>query len=318
MNKSTTALAIIFVVLGRQSLSAAPPPDGAILLVEPYRYPDAQKLTETQARNLANYYTDAEYAAAMAPVRADGYELLDVWYRSGGLRVRAYVYRPKAMATAKLPAILYNRGSGPMDDQGFVFAPFFHRLAQAGFVVVAPQYREGAGGEGRDEIGGADLEDVMSAVALCANLGYVDVENLFMYGESRGGMMTFQAIRDRAPVRAAATFGGFTDLEATLAAMPWQQPAKTWADWDEHKADIIERRSALHWVERLSVPLLLMHGGADPQISPAQTLRLALRLQELGRPYELVVYQGDGHILKQNQIDRDARAIAWFKKHLKP
>jgi dipeptidyl aminopeptidase/acylaminoacyl peptidase len=60
-----------------------------------------------------------------------------------------------------------------------------------------------------------------------------------------------------------------------------------------------------------------MHGGADRQISPLQTLRLATRLQELGRPYELVVYHGDGHILKENQVDRDARAVAWFRKHLK-
>jgi hypothetical protein len=35
-----------------------------------------------------------------------------------------------------------------------------------------------------------------------------------MYGESRGGMMTFQAIRRDLPVDAAAVFGAFTDLEA--------------------------------------------------------------------------------------------------------
>jgi dipeptidyl aminopeptidase/acylaminoacyl peptidase len=315
MNKSAAALAILGLTAARQ-VAGEDLRDGAILAVEPYAYPDILALNETQERNLTNYYSRDEYRKLMRTVRASAFELLDVWYRSNGLRVRAYVCKPRVV-TSKMPAIIYNRGSGPMDDQGFVFAPFFHRLAQSGFVVVAPQYRGGAGGEGRDEMGGADLADVLSTVPLAGNLGFVDVENLFLYGESRGGMMTFQAIREGMPVRAAATFGAFTDLEATLAALPREQPAKVWNDWEEHKSAIVQRRSALRWADRLDVPLLLMHGGADPQISPSQTLRLAMRLQELGRPYELVVYQGDGHILKENQLDRDARAIRWFRKHLK-
>jgi dipeptidyl aminopeptidase/acylaminoacyl peptidase len=73
----------------------------------------------------------------------------------------------------------------------------------------------------------------------------------------------------------------------------------------------------MQFADRLNVPILLMHGGADPQISPLQTLRLAERLQELRCAYELVVYHGDGHILKTNQLERDARAIRWFQTHAK-
>lgn len=310
---------VCFLLLQALAVPPAPAqyPDGAILLDEPYAYPPLAELSDLQHQYLTNYYTPEEYAAAMRPVLASGFELRNIWYASEGLRVLAYVYRPRNLPAKPLPAIIYNRGSGPMGDQGFVFAPFFHRLAQEGFVVIAPQYRGGAGAEGVDEVGGRDVADVLNVGALAGNLGYVDTENLFMYGESRGGMMTFQAIRRQMPLGAAATFGGFTDLEQTVAATPWVDPRQVWPDWEARREEIVRARSAIEWAETLDVPLLLMHGGADRQVSPAQSLRLALRLEELGRTYELVIYAGDGHVLKLNQEDRDRRAIAWFRRHLK-
>lgn len=46
---------------------------------------------------------------------------------------------------------------------------FFHRLALQGFLVIAPQYRGSDGGEGKNEIGGADLNQLTVAFSL-ANL----------------------------------------------------------------------------------------------------------------------------------------------------
>jgi dipeptidyl aminopeptidase/acylaminoacyl peptidase len=40
-------------------------------------------------------------------------------------------------------------------------------------------------------------------------------------------------------------------------------------------------------------------------------------LQRLGKTYELVVYAGDNHGPRRNQVERDRRAADWFKKHLK-
>ena len=60
-----------------------------------------------------------------------------------------------------------------------------------------------------------------------------------------------------------------------------------------------------------------MHGGADKSVDPVQTLALAGLLQKSGKSYELIIFNGDNHTLSRNQIDRDARAVAWFKKHIK-
>ena len=95
-----------------------------------------------------------------------------------------------------------------------------HRLADAGFVVVAPMYRGSEGAPGRDEMGGADLADLMNIRAVIASLPYADATNTFLYGESRGGMMVLQALRDGFEARAAATIGTFTDLDAYLKEDP--------------------------------------------------------------------------------------------------
>jgi len=261
------------------------------------------------------YATRAEYEQSVAD---QSFEFSKLSYSSDGLKVIAYLYRPRVTTGKQFPAVIFNRGSGPAGDSAPLLISLFHRLASEGFVVLAPQYRGSDGGEGHDEIGGADLDDVKNLVPLARSLGYVDMKNLFMYGASRGGMMTYQAVRDQMPINAAAVFGGFTDLEI-LNRSPYVQKLipQTWPDYETHKEEIIRRRSARYWADQLSVPLLIMNGGADQQVGADQPLELAEQLQKLNKTYELVIYAGDNHFLVNNRDDRDRRAIAWFKSHLK-
>jgi dipeptidyl aminopeptidase/acylaminoacyl peptidase len=174
------------------------------------------------------------------------------------------------------------------------------------------------GSAGRDEIGGADVNDIFNLLPLLPSLDYVDMTNLFMYGESRGGMMTYQAIRDGFPLRAAAVFGAFTSLEALMAERPeMYQPLirRVWLNYEEQMAEIVRRRSAVQWAAQIDVPILIMHGGADWSVNPRQSLLLAQKLQEAGKIYSLIIYAEDGHILANNEIDRDQRAIAWFRRY---
>ncbi len=60
-----------------------------------------------------------------------------------------------------------------------------------------------------------------------------------------------------------------------------------------------------------------MHGTADKSVNPSQSLALAQQLQKLGKTYEPIVYAQDNHFLSRNEEDRDRRALAWFKRHMK-
>lgn len=290
--------------------------NGAVVERKAYGFPSYERAVETT--DVENYADKAEYETAVNDTK---FEFEKLKYLSDGLKVVAYVYRPRQTVGRKFPAVIFNRGSGPRGDIAPELIAFFHRLAREGFVILAPMLRQSDGSEGRDEMGGTDVDDLMNVLPLARSLAYVDTNNLFMYGESRGGMMTYQAIKRGFPVNAAATFGAFTDAQELVDSHPKQySPAvlkQIWRDYDERKEEIFKTRSAILWAEQLNVPLLIMHGGADRSVTPEQSLNLAQRLQKSGRVYELIVYAGDNHILSNNKEDRDARAAGWFKRHMK-
>ena len=281
-----------------------------------YTFPTYEKAVETT--DIENYADKVTYERAAGDT---AFELQKLTYLSDGLKVTAYLYKPKRIERQKLPTIIFNRGSTVRGDIAPELISFFHRLASEGFVVLAPMLRQSDGGEGRDEVGGADLDDLMNILQVAKSLDFVDTKNLFMYGESRGGMMTYQAIKREFPVNAAAVFGAFTDLQDLVDAHPKQYSPtffkQLWPDYDTRKDELFEARSAIRWVEQLNTPLLIMHGGADKGVDPEQSLSLAQRLQKLGKVYELVIYAQDGHILSQNQEDRDRRATIWFKRFIR-
>ena len=267
-------------------------------------------------KGIERYASRDEYGAAARDPR---FRLEKLAYWSANLKVFAYLYSPVRQG-GKQPAIIFNRGSFVRDEFAGEVLAMFHRLAQAGFVVLAPMYRQSGGGEGRDEMGGADLADLMATVGVAEAIGTIDTSNLFMYGESRGGMMTYQAMRDGYPLRAAAVYGAFSDLRAFIESSAESRAAAPgiWPDFEQNAEAIYERRSALRWPERLHAPLLIMHGGSDRTVSPSQSLALAARLEQLGRPYELVIREGDNHVLSDWRAQRDAHAVEWFLRRVIP
>ena len=289
---------------------------GQVVERKTYVFPSYEQAV--QITDVENYASKEGYERA---VNDRNFEFQKLKYTNDGLKVIAYLYKPARTEGRRHPAIIFNRGSTVRGDIAPELVSFFHRLASQGFVVLAPMYRQSDGGEGRDEVGGADVDDLMNAVPLAKSFDFIDTGNLFLYGESRGGMMTYQAIKKDFPANAAAVFGAFTDLEALIKFRPQVYLPATlkqlWPDFDTRKDEIVKSRSAIHWPELLGVPLLIMHGGTDWSVSPSQSLAIAQRLQDLGKNYELIIYAQDGHILSRNLEDRDRRAVGWFKKHMK-
>ena len=142
---------------------------------------------------------------------------------------------------------------------------------------------------------------------------------MFLYGESRGGMMALQALRDGFPARAAAVVGTFTDLEQYAKEDPQvaAMAPKLFPDYETNRAAFVERRSAVRWADRIRVPLLIMHGGNDTGVNPAHALRLAAVLLQSGKTYELVIAAGARHVLDPFEAERDERAIRWFRRYLR-
>ena len=246
-------------------------------------------------------------------------ELLKIKYLSDGLKISGFIYKPKNVSGKRLPAVIWNRG-GAGDDTIITTANYLHfyemhRLASEGFVVLASQYRGYDGGEGKDEVGGADTNDVLNLFPVARSLGYVDMVRVYMFGFSRGAQMTLQAIRRGAPVRAAGVVGAPPDLWLSFRENPGIRNLITsnWAGGEARREQNMEERSAVRWADKLTVPLLIFQGGADPAVSPNHALELARKMEEAGNLYELVVYARDDHFVTRNFEDRLRRTIEWFK-----
>lgn len=252
------------------------PPAGGLARLEPVVPPDYDS-----ERGIQWAASRADYAAARADAR---FVLRQFTYPSDGLTVGAYLYDQRAARSGTAPVIVFNRGSN--------------------------------GWAGRDELGGAELHDLMNIVPRLARIPGADASRLFLAGESRGGAMVYMALRDGFPTRAAAVWGAFTDLEELLApGSPQAQYApQIWPDIDTRREQIIATRSALRFAARIDVPVLIMHGGADQDIPPSQSRRMDAELTRLGKPHELIVYDGRQHVIGGRGAERDAAAVAWFRR----
>jgi dipeptidyl aminopeptidase/acylaminoacyl peptidase len=118
-------------------------------------------------------------------------------------------------------------------------------------------------------------------------------------------------------VRSAATVGAFTDLDSLFrhdehaAAMA----TRIWPDYEARAGEIAQRRSAARWADRLKVPLLIIHGGGDPQVPPRQSQQLATALTRSGTPHELIILPSGSHTLGERSAFRDSLVVSWFRTH---
>lgn len=249
-----------------------------------------------------------------------GMECRRIKYMSDNLKVVAHIWKPQNTDGKKLPLIIYNRGGNREfgKNADWMRSGFYTYVSQ-GFVVIASQYRGNDGGEGREEFGGADVKDVMNLIPLAKSLGYVDMNNVFLLGGSRGGMMTYLALKDGFPANAAAVVGGVTDLASNGARRPemMNQFRELMPDFDKRREEHLQARSAVRWAERINVPVLILHGGADWRVETNQALTFAQRLQQLGKNYELIIYAKDDHGLSFNRTNSDDRIVEWFKEYMK-
>jgi dipeptidyl aminopeptidase/acylaminoacyl peptidase len=265
------------------------------------------------------YFQPAEYEEARTQT---AFDVLEIQYISGAADVHGLLVRPRNPDGRRWPAIIYNRGGtgdyGRLDDLTVVDLYF---LAKAGFVVIASDYRFHGATARRDEWGGADLDDVMNLMPALRSLDFVDQDRLFMMGVSRGGTMTYLALKRGVPVRAAAIIAGASDLEALGKARPefvdgdetFDGWASVWPDYAHRAAEHYRERSAVEWADKIAVPILILHSRQDRLLSAEHALRMAQALQEAGRTYALHIYANDGHSLPQNRADRNRQIIEWFR-----
>jgi dipeptidyl aminopeptidase/acylaminoacyl peptidase len=247
-----------------------------------------------------------------------------VLYESDGLRILGFLAHPKSIATGtKLPCLLFNRG-GNRDFGAWTNESFLARarlITGWGYVLFASSYRGATGSEGRDEFGGADVDDVTNALRVFDQLDFADHERIGMWGHSRGGMMTYLALARTDRIRAAVVGAGLADFGRTIKLRPEmeQVAAECIPRWDQERARAIEARSAVHWAERMpaSTPILIVHGTGDWRVDPRDSLDMAQALYAAKRPFRLLLLEGGEHGLREFSDEYRAAAHAWLDRYVR-
>jgi hypothetical protein len=185
---SMAALTLLLSVGGGSASPSQTSSAGNVLKAETLTLPSFADLaagprSPTEAESCCSAADMKVYEQARTDTR---FEMFRVTYRSDGLPVVAFIYRPSATGD-KRPVVVYNRGSYVRQNAARELLVPFHRLADAGFVVVAPMYRGSEGAPGRDEMGGADLADLMNIQPVIAALPYADPANMFSMASREAG-----------------------------------------------------------------------------------------------------------------------------------
>ncbi len=216
-----------------------------------------------------------------------------------GIPLPAYLIRP-ANSEAATPVLIETYG-GPqaasvVDRWSGPKYLYRQMLAQQGIAVLVTDNRSSAGRGIADtwaihgKMGVVELADTLAAVAWLKQQPWVKADAIGLRGWSFGGFLTAFAL---------------THSEAFAAGVAGGSPT----DWRNYDAIYTERYMGLPTVNatgynetsvnlaagNLHGALLLIHGELDDNVHPANTLQLARALQAAGKPFEMMIYPGSQH-----------------------
>lgn len=253
------------------------------------------------------------------PIRTPGGETLD-----GTL-----YYPPDFNPSQRYPCIVYYYGgtSPVLREFGGRYPKEWYAANGYCVYVVQPS---GAVGYGPDfsarhvnDWGEKTSSEISAAVReLVRSHAFIDPARIGAMGASYGGFLTqylatqtdrFAAFISHAGISSLASYWGAGDwgysysAVASALSFPW------------NRKDLYVGHSPLFMAERITKPLLLLHGENDNNVPPGESYQMFLALKLLGKETALVTFPGQYHfILERGPRERWLKTIiAWFDRWLK-
>ena len=199
---------------------------------------------------------------------------------------------------------------------------FTQILTRAGYVVFQLDNR-GSAFRGtafqapiHDKLGDVEAADQVQGARWLGSQGFVDPSRIGVWGWSYGGYMTLMLMFKAPDVFRAGVAGA---------------PVTDWGLYDTHYTERYLDRpqdnaagyaasSVLPYAKDLKGKLLVMHGMADDNVLFLHSTKLFRKLQDLGKPFDLMVYPGAKHGLTRQHDGRHAYATIkrFFDENLRP
>ncbi len=223
------------------------------------------------------------------------------------------------------PAIMYHYG-GPnsqvvADRWSWRSRSLWHSMmVQRGYVVLMVDNRASNffGKHGHDRahrrFGPENLVAQRAGVDFLGSLGYVDVERVGLWGGSGGGYHTLYALlHSPGTWRAGVAFAPVTDFR--LYDTIWTE---RYLDHPDDNPDGYRDSAPTNYAANLSDRLLIVHGTADDNVHPQNTLVMAHKLVEAGKQFEMSIHPRQKHGFRGEDLRHFyERMTEFFDRHLR-
>lgn len=259
----------------------------------------------------------------MSPMRP-----IQVTARDGTV-LHGYITVPRFSEGKNLPLILNPHG-GPHGVRDFWgFNPEVQFLANRGYAVLQINFR-GSGGYGNAyeragyrQWGTLMIDDMTDAVQWAVDQGIADPDRVCTYGASYGGYAALQSVV-REPDRYRCTIGyvGVYSLPLMFkdGDIPESESGRNFQRrvLPEGQAEQ-QAQSAAYNVDRIKVPVMLVHGAKDRRVPMSQYRLLKKNLTDAGKPPEVDIVEakeGHGFYDFDNQVRLYTAMQAFLDKHI--
>ncbi|HEV7504112.1 MAG TPA: DPP IV N-terminal domain-containing protein [Thermoanaerobaculia bacterium] len=242
-----------------------------------------------------------------------------------GSRLPARLLKPAGFDPShRYPVIIYHYG-GPgsqVVDNAWNVRSLWHKLmAQRGFVVFSVDNQSstffGKAGEDKDyrRFGTVNLAGQLAGVDYLKTLPWVDASRLGLWGWSGGGSNTLYCVLNRPGVWKAAIAGApVTDWR--LYDSIWTE---RYLDRPQDNADGYRDSSPITYTANLKDHLLVVHGLADDNVHPQNSINLSGDFVKAGVPFEQAFYPGQKHGFRGSSSRHFyERATEFFERELTP